>query len=94
MRTTYEWVIETVDEHDDIVDCEYWDEDQLAQAVQWFNDKETPEGGRVDFGLCRTVGDNIEGEVDRAYAYRNADGSWPSKFDSGDAIPKRLTAKA
>lgn len=94
ISTFYEWVVETVDVHDedseDIIDCSYWAENERKNAEADFAATQAPAGGRVDFALCRRTGNEDEGDLFRGYAYRNEDGSWPTEFDCGHAIPARF----
>lgn len=90
--TVYEWVVEGVEgEGDDreIIECYYFDEADRAQAEAQAVEI-VAAGGQCDFGLCWRRGSDTESEMDRAYAYRRADGSWPQEFDNGRDIPKRL----
>lgn len=90
ITTFYEWVVETVDANENIIDCSFWSENERELAEADRAATEVPEGGRVDFGLCRRTGNDAEGDLERGYAYRGVDGSWPDSFDSGHAIPKRF----
>jgi hypothetical protein len=89
MNVHYEWVVEELDDHDDIIECHYWDTPSEAAKLR---DELQAEGKRVDFGVCRRVGDNIDGEVDRQYAYLTVEG-WPDAFEYGAAIPKYIRAQ-
>lgn len=83
----YEWVVEVLDEHGDIIDCHYWPEDQLHEAdAQW------AENRPADFALCRRVICDEHGDRDRQYLYRNSDRTWPigGVMEGGAIVPKRI----
>jgi hypothetical protein len=88
--TFYEWVVEHIDpEADgDILECSYWSEAELGNALAQVRDWRDV-GRVVDFGLCRRVGNEWEGDVDRQYLYHTPSG-WPDAFEGGAAIPQRL----
>lgn len=89
-ETVYEWVVETLadDGSGDIVDCSYWPERERANAEAQF----AAIAGPKDFGLCRRVWDDDEGDVDRQYLYRSADGQWPGRvMEGGAALPVRFS---
>lgn len=79
-RVTYEWVWELTDEHDDIVEHQYLDtyREMVSSA---------PAG--ADFGLCRRVGNDDDGEIEREYAYIER-GVLPERFDGGSTVPQRF----
>lgn len=87
----YEWVVEEIEgPDDDIVDCDYWPENQRAKAEALY-DALIREGKRADFGLCRRQHDDTEEETDRQYLYRKADGSWPGRvMEGGATLPVRI----
>ena len=95
VSTHYEWVVETVQVHnedcEDIIDCSYWPEKELAQALADAKSTTPPTGGRVDFALARSTGCEAEGMTDRGYAYHEG-GVWPTGFDNGKSIPARFNA--
>lgn len=91
--TDYEWVVEQISEDGsgDIIECFYWSEDELAQALQCFRTTANP-----DFGLCRRQGSEVDGETDRQYAYADTttpEWTWPAEFEYGARIPQRLVSK-
>lgn len=94
VETIYEWVVEEIsaDGSGDIVDCHYWPEDQLTNAIACFRAIRTS-GAAADFGLCRRVCDNEKGDLERGYAYR-VDGVWEASFEYGARIPKRFKLAA
>lgn len=80
-KVTYEWVWELVDVHGEILDCGYCSTYREAQAL-------APEG-IIDYALCRRVGNDDDGEVDREYAYICED-ELPEEFDGGSSVPQRF----
>ena len=91
--TVYEWVIEAIDEHGDIVDVDHRDTRAEAEASI------AGAPGRHDLGLTRDVFDEVDGLIDRTWAYVQADGTLPTYFrDSGGgdtrhAVPARFHTK-
>jgi hypothetical protein len=90
MTTTYEWVIETLeDEGEDIAEVNH--AETYAEALRWASSIE----GRYDIGLVRDVGNDLVGITDRAWAYVK-EGALPETFsygageDSGIRVPKRF----
>jgi hypothetical protein len=86
MTTVYEWIREEVDEHGDIVNTEHFTTRRAAEAGR----------GETDaVGLTRDVFSEIDGLVDRLWAYVRPDGTLPSHFsnarggETGYAVPKR-----
>lgn len=69
MTTTYEWCVETKDEHGDIVDSDF--RDKLAELTM-------PKENQ-DLVLIRYTGNEIEGETDRQWAYVK-EGKLPDYF--------------
>lgn len=86
----YEWVVEQVDADGDILDCSYWDEDRLANALNqraaWLRHG----AHQVDFGVCWRLGNEAEGEIERAYAYVDEVGALPATLDNGRKVAKRV----
>lgn len=86
MPVTYEWVIEELADDDEIIECFYWDQFSDAMAMRA---NKLAAGERFDLAVCRAVGDDVDGETDRQYAYFR-DGKWPAEFEQGAVIPKRI----
>lgn len=92
MPTTYEFVLETVDEHDDIIDTSGFDTMKEAHEYALMCD----EPWRIC--LRRDTGNNVEGITDRFYAYPDANGRLPQRMetcdDAGDGpnVPKKYRA--
>lgn len=97
MRVSYEWVIETVDEYDDIVDLYHYTrltdigdhEMRLALSSKRFTDSRF---GAVftRLGLIRDKGNQVEGLIERRYAYVEG-GALDERFEEGGAVPKRFS---
>jgi len=86
--TRYEWVIETVDEYEDIREVNH--ADTLTMALLDATLEAEATGMRVDVGLVRDALDNIDGSLkDRQWAYLE-DGKLPEQFDGGASIPQRF----
>jgi len=83
---SFEWVIEGVDEFGDIQDVNHTDSLKKALEVAEIVKTEWP---RVEIGLVRDRGDEIDGLQDRQWAYLT-DGVLPTKFDGGAQVPKRF----
>ena len=81
MATIYEWCIETVDEHDDIIDLDFSDK------LSAFKPSEIDTTHRLAL-LCN-VGTDDDGLLDRQYAY-SLEGVLPYAFDGGTTVPKRF----
>lgn len=103
MGVHFEWVIETVmaDEHEDIVDLLHFtrirdlEPDVIRAAIS--NRRYVDEMfGEVftRLALIRNKGDQVEGIVDRAYAYVDEDGVLPDEFeDSAAKVPDKFKAE-
>ena len=91
--TVYEWVIEEIDADGDIVNVEHTDTRAQAES------RIAGEPGRHDIGLTRDVFDEVDGLIDRAWAYVQEDGTLPTYFrDSGGGdtrhkVPARFFKK-
>lgn len=90
-RVTYEWDIETIDpETDDIEDHDF--NDDLDTLLPYF----VTQDPTMRLVLVRHVGNDLEGEVDRAWAYVDDNWSLPKTFeyagevDSGIPVPQRF----
>jgi hypothetical protein len=92
--TVYEWVIEAIDEHGDIVDVDHRESRAEAEASI------AGATGRHDIGLTRDVFDEVDGLIDRTWAYLQPDGTLPEYFsESGGAetrhkVPTRFRKEA
>jgi hypothetical protein len=89
LQVGYEWVVEDIDEHDDIIDTNAWDtpEEALKQYAWPLRD----DAVRRDICLTRNAGNNEEGLQDRQWAYfYEKDGRWhlPTAFDGGKLVPQ------
>ena len=82
-RVTYEWVWELMD-GEEILDCGYYPTYREAKS-------DAPDGV-VEFALCRRVGNDDDGEIEREYAYVDGNGL-PERFDAGSVVPKRFHAE-
>ena len=72
-RVTYEWVAEYVDEHADIVDHVHADVGQLDVLLnQCVIEKHSTL--RIEFAVQRFERNELDGIVDRSYAYFDNDG--------------------
>ena len=91
----YEFVVETLDFYDgcednpDIIDTSGYDTLKEAEEIASACD----EPWRI--ALRRDVGDDLEGVVDRAYAYPDANGRLPEYFtygmgEEGPRVPNRF----
>lgn len=86
---SYEWTVECIGEHGDIVDLDFYDDpDAMLEAVVKSLEVHT----RVDFGLIKYIGIEGEGVVERGYAYVT-DGNLPTEFDNGHKVPAYLLKK-
>ncbi len=89
MKTYYEWTLEELDEHEDIVDVNFWDTlDQCKSQL-------TELGSSLRLGVNKRVYDEYGewGElVDRAYAYVDpATMALAATFEEdGCKVPKRF----
>mgnify|MGYP006919677575 CR=1 FL=1 len=96
-RTHYEWLVEEIDAHGDILDIHH--ADTFADVWAW-SQRYPPSGDvvRHDIGLTRRIYEYFDGEcggmIDLEWAYLE-DGVLPERFaDSGGcetvAVPKRF----
>lgn len=93
-QTYYEWIVEQMDPATiGTDDPEIWDTsafDSLADAQRFAAQCDMP----VEIGLTRNVGNDVEGLLDRSWAYAK-DGKLPSMFsyggeEDGVAVPQRF----
>ena len=86
-KTTYEWVLEPLDKHGDIVDPMH--HDTLSGAVGY-----APYFGAVgyDIGLVRNYGSDDDGLLDRGWCYINSAGLFDGELDKSTFrdVPKRF----
>jgi len=88
--TYYEWIVETVedlgDNEVDVIGTCAWDTYEEARK-----DAEAlmAQGKRIEIGLTRNVGDEVDGLQDRQWAYLE-DGQLPQNFDGGARVPQRF----
>ena len=78
-KVDYEWVLEVLDEHDDIDPhpC-------TSYAECW---EESKDHERFDIVLVRDMGDEYRGILDRQWAYVDKDGNFDDGFDR--PVPQR-----
>lgn len=82
----YEWVIETIDEHEDIIDVDH--ANIFAQANKKA-DLSRAEGKTIEVALVRDRINDVDEDLDdRQWAYLK-DGKLPERFDGGAAVPKK-----
>lgn len=89
MKIAYEWVIETVNEHGDIGDVNHADTFAGARRMAAAVAADLAPGERVEVGLVRDSGDEVDGLQDRQWAYLE-DGLLPERFDGGAKVPARF----
>jgi hypothetical protein len=84
-----EWLIETIDAYGDIIEVTH--ADTYAEALKWAEGQEQP----TQIGLVRDRGNEVDGLVDRQWAYIEADsGKLPDHFsDSGGCIGPAVPAR-
>ena len=79
----YEWCWEYSDEHGDIEDLNHGDTLKDLGAA-WEDNLY-----KAELTLIRNVGNDIEGLLDRTYAYPQ-NGKLPEFFEDGEKVPKRF----
>jgi hypothetical protein len=87
MTVSIEWVVEALDPYGDIIDLlhsdTYAEAEQLAEALR------EEHGVEVQVGLVRDRGNDVEGILDRSWAYV-VNGALPVRFEPGNVlVPKR-----
>jgi hypothetical protein len=88
----YEWDVEEVDAHEDIVDHNFCD--SLKPLLEHYGSAITAGNGTFRLVLVRDVGNDVDGLIDRHWAYvRN--GKLPQFFsdgiaDTGHRVPARF----
>jgi hypothetical protein len=74
-----EWLVEEIDEHGEIIEVTHCD--SYLQARRFAGLSDAPQ---VDIGLVRDRGNDTDGLINRQWAYIDADGKLPIRFeDSG-----------
>jgi hypothetical protein len=87
----YEWTIEAVDEYGDIQDNDHRDSlKKSRESAEFFKSQGW---SKVEIGLVRNVGDDVDGLQDRQWAYLEDD-KLPIKFDGGAKVPVRFLQEA
>ena len=86
MSTHYEFVVESSDEYGDIHDTIPFED--LDKAIERFNSEDPLPDGKVEICVCYITGNDLDGETDRQYLYRDEDGEWPTHFDAGRPVPQ------
>ncbi len=89
MTIGYDWIVETVDEHGDIVDADV--STKLVDALFAMRFP-LPENQHYELGLVRDRGSFSKGLVDRQWAYVE-NGVLPSVFDEGAKVPKKYLSE-
>ena len=83
----YEWIVEEVDKHGDIIEITAWSApEQMIAAIK----QPIADGLHYEFGVVR---DSIrdDGElIDRQWAYVE-NGKLPAEFDGGSKVPKKIS---
>lgn len=85
-KTTYEWVMEPIDEHGDIIDPMYWGE--LQEAVLESLNYEHLDCLRREIALVQNIGNDETGLQERNYFYIKDGKLQPS--EDGCMAPKRF----
>ena len=88
MPVTYEWKLELMDEHGDIVDALHFSENELQDALEAFI-RHAPDHHAAAIALVRDTGNDVDGITDRQHAYL-MDGTLPEAFEYGAKIPARI----
>ena len=92
MAVDYEWCVETVLRNGDIEDLDF--ADSLAEAKSWVCENADDCEHDYRIVLLRTVGNDLEGETDRLYAYLEDNGLMPEFFsDFGYSTKVRVPQK-
>ena len=89
-QVIHEWLVESVDQYGDIIDSNCYP--TLADAIR--TTLGCPEGqDYYRIGLVRDEGNDVDGLVDRQWAYIQNDGTLPDKYSKGAIIPKKFRAE-
>lgn len=81
-KVAYEWVFDELDEDGDIID---------SDGVMTLNERPNLRiGDGLMLALTRNVGNDIDGLIDRSYAYVDEETmALPAEFDNGYSVPQR-----
>ena len=80
----YQWCFEELDESGDIIDPEF--DDALHSKV--------PLGESMRLALVWMYGNNVDGEIDREYAYVDPISmTLPGEFENGRKVPAKYRAE-
>ena len=83
----YEWIVEEVDQHDDIIDTFAWYTPQeMIAAIK----HPIADGLHYEFGVVRDSISNDGELIDRQWAYVE-NGKLPDEFDGGSKVPKNIS---
>lgn len=85
-RVSYEWTVEKADADGDIQDVVHCDSLEAARVEAAYLEHYA----KAEIALVRDVGNQIDGLIERGWAYLDADGRLPSHFDDHSAVPKRF----
>lgn len=83
MAISYEWDVETIGSHGDII--EHFFQDSYADCVEFASDAEE----KTAIVLVRDVHESDGALVDRQWAYVES-GKIPDEFSGGAKVPKRF----
>ena len=91
-QTNYEWVVESVDENQDVIEMHHFD--KLSEAVGFASAPTYDNEVRVDIALKKDVGFDAEGIVSREYNYFHLSyphewASFDDTFEDGSQVPKK-----
>jgi len=90
-QTTYGWVVEPIDKHDDIIDPLYFD--SFNDALKLYHSHGFTQAVKTNFGLVKYLGNDEDGEIDRTYAYM-LNGELPEIFEDYSIIPGKFRKMA
>jgi len=90
--TNYEWVVEPVDKHQDIIDPHFFD--KLSEALEFASTSTYDNEVRVDIALKKDVWLDAEGLQSRRYNYIHLSypdewSSFDGYFEDGSQVPKK-----
>jgi hypothetical protein len=88
MSVTYEWLAEDVDEYGDVIEVHHFD--TFAEAMKHVS----PHPYQTQIGVVRDRGNDVEGLIDRQWAYLD-EGKLPVRFsygggEEGPLVPARF----